>query len=94
MKKMYKAFVKDKEDGRKLFIESEYTSKSAFIKDLRCNGYAVNQKKVKLKVVYDFILEHTDCYPWDYEEYNTIQDIEEKGGYNGKEYIKNLREVL
>ena len=39
--KMYKAFVKSKETGELTIIESEYTSKKDFARDLRANGYAV-----------------------------------------------------
>lgn len=58
---MYKAFVRDVEDGRKLFIDSDYQNKRAFEHDLHANGYAVI--KIEPKALYDFMLEQTDCQP-------------------------------
>lgn len=69
---IYKAVVKDKMDGRIVFIESEYNTKAEFIHDLRMNGYAVNPVKVKEKVVFDYIIKHTDCNPWDWKEIKSV----------------------
>lgn len=70
--KMYKAIVKDKMDGRKVIIESESNTKEEFIHDLRANGYAVNPIKVKTKEVFEYIMNHTDCNPWDWKEINAV----------------------
>lgn len=69
---IYKAFVTDKTDGRKVIIESEYNTKAEFIHDLRANGYAVNPIKVKLKEVFEYIMKYTDCAPWDWKEIKTV----------------------
>lgn len=63
----YKAFVKDKTTGRYTTIESEYETKSDFIKDLRGNGYAVNPLKVKTVEIFDYIVNRTDMNPWDWK---------------------------
>lgn len=64
--KKYSALVKD--GTRVVFIRNqEYDRKSDFIHDLRCNGYKVNPRKVKQADVFDYILNHTNCYPWDWD---------------------------
>ena len=65
--KTYKAIVTDKINKKKVIIESEHDTKAEFIHDLRANGYAVNPIKVKKKEVFDYIMDHTDCNPWDWE---------------------------
>ena len=69
---MYKAIVTDKADGRKVVIESNAYSKTDFIHDLRRNGYSVNPAKVKTKEVFDYIMQNTNCNPWDWKEINTV----------------------
>lgn len=63
----YKALVKDKITDKYITIESDYDTKSDFIKDLRGNGYAVNPNKVKTKEIFNYIVEHTDMNPWDWK---------------------------
>lgn len=63
--KTFKALVKD--GKRVVVIESEYDRKSDFIKDLRHNGYKVNPRKVKEKVVFDYICNNTDMHDWDWD---------------------------
>lgn len=75
----YKAIVTDKMTGKVTVIESEQNSKSEFIHDLRRNGYSVNADKVKREDVFDYIMEHTDCYPWDWK----IRKVPEKESENG-----------
>lgn len=58
---MYKATVRNKQTDNYEVISGEYSSKKAFIEDLRRNGYAVNDKKVKKADVYDAIIKYTDC---------------------------------
>lgn len=62
----YSAVVRD---GKRLvFITNqEYPTKADFIEDLRHNGYKVNPKKVKPADVFDYIMNHTNCDPWDWE---------------------------
>lgn len=69
---MYSAVVRDKYDNNKVkFIKNqEYSRKSDFISDLRSNGYAVNPLKVKKSEVFDYIMEHTNCNLWDWQENN------------------------
>ena len=64
--KKYSAIVKD--EGRTVFIKNqEYANKAAFIYDLRKNGYKVNPRKVKPADVFEYILNHTNCAPWDWD---------------------------
>ena len=58
-KKIFKAFVCDRETKETRFIEMECTSRKHFIFDLRHNGYSV--KNCMVKEVYDFLLENTNC---------------------------------
>jgi hypothetical protein len=66
----FKAFVKNKDTKEYVTIESEYKSKESFIKDLRANGYMVNPLKVKKSEVFDYIINNTNCYEWDWKENN------------------------
>lgn len=70
--RMYKAIVTNKMNGKKVIIESEYHTKSEFIHDLRSNGYAVDPIKVKQKEVFDYIINNTNCSPWDWIENKTL----------------------
>lgn len=72
--KTYKAIVTDKETKRTVIVESEAYTKAEFIHDLRRNGYAVNPYKVKEKEVFTYIMEFTNCYPWDWEHINKVPD--------------------
>lgn len=66
MEKTYSAAVKD--GNRTVFITSQsYRSKADFICDLRKNGYKVNPTKVKSARVFDYIIGHTNCNPWDWK---------------------------
>lgn len=69
---MYKAIVTDKINRRRVVIESEHNTKSEFIHDLRANGYAVNPVKVKTKEVFDYIINYTNCYPWDWKDIKSV----------------------
>lgn len=64
--KKYSAMVKD---GKRVVIirDQDYPNKAAFIHDLRANGYQVNPKKVKPSDVFDYICDHTDMNPWDWD---------------------------
>lgn len=64
--KKYSAMVKD---GKRVVIirDQDYPNKAAFIHDLRANGYKVNPKKVKPSDVFDYICDHTDMNPWDWD---------------------------
>lgn len=67
----YKAIVTDKyNDHKKLIVEIYQRTKKAAILDLRGNGYAVDERKVKKAQVFDYIMKHTDCAPWDWKENN------------------------
>lgn len=65
--KIYKAFVKDKQTKKAIFIESEYKTKTAFIKDLRSNGYIVNNYHVQEKEVFDWVMENTNAGDEDFK---------------------------
>lgn len=59
--KTYKVLVKDRMDNKKKVIEcKEYSRKSEVIKDLRANGYIVNDRKVKEAKLFDYIVNKTD----------------------------------
>lgn len=62
----YSALVKD---GKRLQIiaNQEYRTKKDFIQDLRSNGYKVNPNKVKESNLFDYIMKHTNCNPWDWK---------------------------
>lgn len=78
--KMYSAVVKD--GNRVVFIRNqEYKNKADFIHDLRCNGYKVNPKKVKLADVFEYILNHTNCNPWDWDLKDVPCNDSERRGY-------------
>ena len=62
----YSAIVKT-ENGVAIIKNQEYSTKNEFIKDLRKNGYKVNPKKVKKSDVFDYIFNHTNMYPWDWD---------------------------
>lgn len=68
--KSYKTIAKDKDTNIYKIIEMSYCSKKDFIKDLRANGYAVNPTKVKRTEVFNYIMDKTNCYPWDWTQYN------------------------
>lgn len=62
----YSALVKD--GNRTVFIENqEYSNKAEFISDLRGNGYKVNPRKVKRADVFQYIVDHTNMNPWDWD---------------------------
>lgn len=63
MEKIFKTIATYKKNNARIVIEGVYTSKAAFIKDLKGNGYSVNASKVKTKEVFDYIINHTDCSP-------------------------------
>lgn len=69
---IYKAIVTDKMNRKRVVIESEHNTKAEFIHDLRKNGYAVNPIKVKTKEVFEYIMNETNCYDWDWKEIKAI----------------------
>ena len=50
MEKLFRALVKEKETGKQVVIESYYTYKKDFIRDLRMNGYTVGDKRKVVKI--------------------------------------------
>jgi len=72
---IFSAWVKNKQTKEHCRIDSEYPSKSKFIADLKRNGYSVNPDKVQTKQQYDYIINHTNCQPWD---------------WNPKKYLKEM----
>lgn len=73
---LYKAIVTSKQTGVKEIIESEYNTKKDFIKDLRNNGYSVNDTKVKKADVFDAIIEYTDSSDMAFKICKTVADAE------------------
>lgn len=80
MEKIFKASVKCKKNNARIIIEGIYTSKAEFIKDLRENGYSVNNNKVKTKEVFDYIINHTNCSLEDWKT-NCIPGYREQAIY-------------
>lgn len=72
--KRFKGIVKDKVTKKTVIIESEANTKADFINDLRQNGYAVCAYKVKEANVFDYIMEYTNCYSWDWKEINKVPE--------------------
>lgn len=66
--KKYKAIVKERQTGERVIIEGEYASKQKFITELRSNGFMVNPDKIKESHVFDWIMQNTNCAPWDWKE--------------------------
>lgn len=74
--KKYSAIVKDY--SRTIIIrDQDYPNKAEFIHDLRANGYKVNPKKVKPADVFDYIMDHTNCNPWDWDLKKVPEEAEE-----------------
>lgn len=69
--KKYSAFVTK---GTKIIAikNQEYSSKADFIKDLRANGYKVNPQKVKESAVFEYIVNNTNMYPWDWQNIKKV----------------------
>jgi hypothetical protein len=66
--KTYKAIATNKRTGKIEIIESEYSNKANFIKDIRMHGFRVDTMKVKEADVFDFIMNNTNCNKWDWNE--------------------------
>ena len=69
---IFKASVKD-DTGALQHIERDYPTKKQFIRDLRCNGFKVDNRKVLTKKSFDYIIENTNCTKWDWREYTDEQ---------------------
>lgn len=84
--KKFSAIVKD--GTKTVFITNqEYRTKADFIHDLRCNGYKVNPMKVKTSRTFDYIINHTDCNPWDWKL--TDKEVDDITDYHPrKEYVR------
>jgi len=56
------------QDNELIRVDSEYNTKSDFIKDLRANGYKVNNNKVKTFEEMERILNTTNGNKWDWNK--------------------------
>lgn len=67
--KGYKAVVKDSYDNTIVILDNVmyYHNKQECIRDLRRNGYRVNPNKVKEHMLFDYIMNNTNCNPWDWD---------------------------
>ena len=63
--KTYKAIVRNEKNESEI-IEMDYPTKSAFIHDLRANGYKFSDHKVKEAKEFDRIMNETNCQEWDW----------------------------
>lgn len=86
--KKYSAIVKD---GKRVVIirDQDYPNKAAFIRDLRANGYRVNPKKVKPSDVFDYICDHTDMNPWDWD----LKKVPEEPTAPQEEQVEEVQEA-
>lgn len=92
---LFKAFVKDKETKKYIFIKSEYTKKADFIYDLKSNGYAVNPNKVKPAEVFDWIIDNTNWEPKDWKYINKIpQPNENVSDWINEGLIKSYNKLM
>lgn len=71
--KKYKTTAYDKKNKKWDTITSEYPTKTAFIKDLRANGYRVNEKRVAEEKVYNYIMDNTNATNEDFKRIKTIK---------------------
>lgn len=86
--KKYSAVVKD---GNRIVLirDQEYPTKADFIRDLRGNGYRVNPKKVKPSDVFDYIMDHTNCNPWDWD----LKKVPEEPTATLEEQVEEVQEA-
>jgi len=71
---LFKTCVKSRQTKKYEVIESDYPNKSAFISDLKGNGYMVNPDKVVRSEVYNYIMNYTNCEEWDWINYQIDKD--------------------
>ena len=62
---LFKALVKNKDTGEVTTIESDYSSKSDFMNDLKRNGYSVHLAEPK--ELYDFVADNFNGNKWEWE---------------------------
>lgn len=65
--KKFKAIVRDRQTKEIVIIESEYKTKTDFVRDLRQNGFIVDPGKVKTSEIFDYIMENTNGNVWDWK---------------------------
>lgn len=70
----YKGLVKDRETKQYEVVTGEYTSKKAFVEDIRRNGLSVNPSRVKTVTVYDAIIKYTDGSELAWRLCKTVKD--------------------
>lgn len=63
----FKALVRNKDNKSIIVIESEYSRKKDFIRDIRQNGFAVSDHHVKEASEFDRIMNTTNCSPDDWK---------------------------
>lgn len=71
---IYKGLVKDRETKQYEVVTGEYTSKKAFMEDIRRNGLSVNPSRVKTVAVYDAIIKYTDGSELAWRLCKTVED--------------------
>lgn len=70
----YKGLVKDKITKQYEVVTGTYTSKKAFVEDIRRNGLSVNPSRVKTVAVYDAIIKYTDGSELAWKVCKTVED--------------------
>ncbi len=72
----YKCMVKNPYNNSYSILESSKgQTKKAFIKNIRMNGLKVSNHKVKPAIVWDYIMENTNCEKWFWTCLNTEKDL-------------------
>lgn len=75
---LYKAVVRNKETKKLEIVTFTACSLTHALHEIRVNGYSVNNYHCKPAEVFDYIMKHTNCNPWDWKEIKSVpQDIEE-----------------
>jgi hypothetical protein len=64
----YMALVESKESGEKYFVELDKPNIKAFKEDVYANGCRVVRNWVLTKGQYEWMMDNTNCEPWDYQE--------------------------
>lgn len=77
---VYKVTATDKMTGKRSIIAKEYPSKTAFMKDVRANGYSFQDLKVKSEEVWNYIVNNLEGREaWSVSTQEDIQYIEANG---------------
>ena len=68
----YKAIVRDRETKKLRVLSLTACSLKHALHEIRANGFSVNNYKCKPAEVFDYIMEHTNASPWDWEKIKSV----------------------